>query len=391
MKTSANVRAAVENILPSIRAAAAQCERERHIPDASIALLRELGAFRSLQPKRFGGYEESITDFFETTAAIGSACASTGWVYGIFGVHQWAVAQFSERAQAEVWPGGCQSLVSGTYAPSGKAVEVGGGFRLTGRWSFASGCDHANWHVVGALCEDAAGSPLDMGFLLFPASDLEVHDNWFVGGLCGTGSKDVSVSGLFVPAHRVLWLRDALAATTPGNAVNTSTLYRLPFFTVVTLSIVSAIVGAAEGALKVFIEDGRVRRRRGAPLAGKSKAAESVVMQARVAEAAGLIEAARLLITRDLAATTAAADADGVDVQMRVRNRRDYALAVRLCVQGIDALYSCSGASGLFVPNILERTWRDVNAAAKHVGLNWDSIGPMFGQHALGEVVRGQY
>ena len=386
-----SVRVAVEALLPAIRGAAEQCERERRVPAANIALLRDAGAFRVLQPKRFGGYEESVESFFDIVAAIGSACASTGWVYGVCGVHQWVIAQFPDAAQADVWPDGSQALISGTYAPAGKAVQVSGGFRLSGRWSFASGCDYADWHFVGALCEDASGSPLDMGFLLLPAGDLEFHDNWFVGGLCGTGSKDVSVADVFVPEHRVLWLRDALAAATPGNAVNTAALYRLPFFTVVTLSIVSPIVGAAEGALRAFVEDGRVRQRRGAPLSVKSKAADSIVMQARIAEAAGLIEAARMLIVRDLAATTAAAESEGVDVEMRIRNRRDYALAVRLCSQAIDALYSCSGAAGLFVPNVLERAWRDVHGAAKHVGLNWDSIGPMFGQHVLGEVVRGQY
>lgn len=387
-----DVSRAVNDVLPALRASAERCERERRVPDESIELLAEAGAFKILQPKRFGGYEGDLQRFFDVVAAVGGACASTGWVAGVCSTHQWVVANFSERAQLEVWGDAPETLVSATYAPAGgTATPVDGGYRVRGSWSFASGCDHTRWHFVGAAIDDPAAEVKETAFFLMPVADVTFVDNWFVGGLCGTGSKDAAVSDAFVPEHRVVRLRDLLATTTPGLETNRAPLYRAPFFSVIPLGILAPIVGAAQHAVAEFIENARDRRPRGGVFGSAAKVSESPLLQGRVAEASGLLDAVDLMLRRDIAETEDATRSGRVTVDLRIRNRRDYALAVRLCTQVLETLYGSSGAVGMFVPNALERTWRDVHAAGKHTGLNWDNIGAMVGRYTFGQDPRGQH
>jgi alkylation response protein AidB-like acyl-CoA dehydrogenase len=134
------------------------------------------------------------------------------------------------------------------------------------------------------------------------------------------------------------------------------------------------------------------RTTRGAVTGGNRSMAELATVQMRAAEASACIDAARLLMFRDLAeAHAAAARGEPVSVDTRLRNRRDQAYCVRLLVQAIDLLFLAAGGQGLFLDHPLQRIWRDAHAAASHISLNWDSTGSMYGQHLLGLEPRGQY
>ncbi len=388
---SATTELAPFDILAAIAASAERADAERRVPEESIALLREAGAFKILQPKRFGGEEAELRRFAHTVAAVGGACTSTGWVLGVCGTHQWVLAQFPERAQNDVWGDTSEALVSGTYAPTGTATPVDGGYRLTGSWGFASGCDHTAWHFAGAVMESASNGSRQTAFFLIPNADVTFTDTWFTSGLRGTGSKDVAVADVFVPEHRVLRLRDVLAMETPGLAVNRAPLYRAPFFSVIPLGIVMPIVGATRRAVELFIDSSRDRVPRGGVLSTSGKVADSPVLQSKIGEALGLIDAVELLLERDVVDTMSAAENGTITVDLRIRNRRDYALGVHLCLQTIELLYTSSGAAGMFTPNVIERVWRDVHSAAKHVGQNWENISAMVGRHALGQEPRGQH
>jgi alkylation response protein AidB-like acyl-CoA dehydrogenase len=301
------------------------------------------------------------------------------------------IAQFPERAQRDVWEDAPETLVTGTYAPTGTATPVQGGYRLSGTWGFASGCDHAGWHFAGAAIEPSANGTRETALFLVPATEVTFKDTWFSSGLRGTGSKDAEIDGAFVPEHRVLRLADILAVDTPGSRANSSSLYRVPFFSVVPLGIVAPIVGATRRALDIFIAVSRDRVPRGGSMGNAGKAADSPFLQSKVAEALGMLDAVELLLQRDVSETMESAHAGTITVDLRIRNRRDYALAIRLCLQTIESIYTSSGAAGMFVPNTVERIWRDVHAAAKHVGLNWEGISSMVGRHAFGQEPRGQH
>ena len=372
------------------RERAQQTETDRRVGDDMIERMRQADLFRVMQPRAYGGFEYGFEVFAQIVAAIASGCGSTGWVYALLASHQWLIACFSKAAQDEVWQDPT-ALAAGTYAPVARAVAVDGGYRLSGVGSFCSGCDNAQWQLLGSMIPQPNGTATP-GFFLLRSGDCIIEDNWHTMGLAGTGSKNIVARDAFVPAYRALAFSELADATAPGMRANSNPLYRQSFLAVLPIAIVSPVLGMAEGALAGFLAMASVRTTRGAVAGGNRRMAELTTVQLRVAEASALIDAARLLMFRDLAEafeTTARGDAVSMDV--RLRNRRDQAFCVRLLVAAIDALFLAAGGQGLFLEQPLQRVWRDAHAAASHISLNWDSTGSMYGQFMLGLEPKGQY
>lgn len=388
---SDGVLAAVRDVLPFVRDNAERSDAERAVPRANIERIAATGLFRVFQPRRYGGYEGDLEPFFDAVAAIGGACASTGWVAGVLGTHQWVLANFPESAQDDVWSDPA-ALLTGSAAPGNViATPVPGGYRVSGTWRFCSGSNHVTWHFGNALIAGEPGAAPKRGLFLLPVSDVTFVDNWNVNGLRGTASCDGIASDTFVPEHRVLMLDAIIAGDTPGQRVNTGPLYRLPNATVVALGIAAPPIGAASEALATFISYARTKERTGGNQGDTRKLWESPVLQLRMAGAAAGMDAAGALVRHDLAAVQAGTRANALDIDTRIRVRRDLAYAVHTCVDVMAAVYESAGTDVMFPPNPLERAWRDVNAAAKHVGLNWDNLGTAAGRHLFGLEPRAQY
>jgi alkylation response protein AidB-like acyl-CoA dehydrogenase len=148
----------------------------------------------------------------------------------------------------------------------------------------------------------------------------------------------------------------------------------------------------AEGALADFVNMVQVRSTRGAVAGGNRRMAEFAAIQSRVAEATGCIDAARVIMFRDLAETYATATrGEQTPLDMRLRNRLSHTFCTRLLVQAIDALFTASGGQGIFLEKPLQQVWRDAHAAASHISLNWDAVSTMYGQYVLGLEPKGQY
>jgi len=372
------------------RERAQQTETDRRVGDDMIERMRQADLFRVMQPRAYGGFEYGFEVFAQIVAAIASGCGSTGWVYALLASHQWLIACFSKAAQDEVWQDPT-ALAAGTYAPVARAVAVDGGYRLSGVGSFCSGCDNAQWQLLGSMIPQPNGTATP-GFFLLRSGDCIIEDNWHTMGLAGTGSKNIVARDAFVPAHRTLAFSELADATAPGMRANSNPLYRQSFLAVLPITIVSPVLGMAEGALADFLAMASVRTTRGAVAGGNRRMAELTTVQLRVAETSALIDAARLLMFRDLAeAFETAARGDAISMDVRLRNRRDQAFCVRLLVAAIDALFLAAGGQGLFLEQPLQRVWRDAHAAASHISLNWDSTGSMYGQFMLGLEPKGQY
>ena len=264
---------------------------------------------------------------------------------------------------------------------------------LSGKWSFASGCDHSSWIRLGALITPPGGAPPYEGaFFLLPIGDVEIEDNWFVCGLSGTGSKNIIVHEAFVPQHRVLLFADTRSGRTPGAQYHKNPLYRLPLLVLGASMLASTAVGAAKGALEAYLAMTTGRETRGALAGGGLAMAEFATVQLRVAEASAAIEAAEMILVTDLRnAMEKLRAGEEITVADRIRCRRNQAYATRLALQAVEALNASTGGYGLMLSNPVQRAWRDVNAVARHVSLNWDAVGTMYGQHAFGLEPRGQY
>jgi alkylation response protein AidB-like acyl-CoA dehydrogenase len=380
-------------MVPEIRDLAEATERNRNVFPHIIDKIRDAELLRTCRPKEFGGFEHDGETALKIAMTISAACASTGWSVNGAVSNGRSLAHFPIEAQREVWAGEEDPFTCACFAPTGKAVPVDGGYILNGHWSFASGCDRAAWIYLGAFIARAgASAPQEGAFFLLPIGDVEIIDNWFVNGLAGTGSKDIAAHDLFVPAHRLLMFSDARAGTTPGARHYNNPLYKMPLLIHGASMLASTAVGAARGALDAYLEMTGGRKTRGALAGGQLPMVEFATVQLRYADAAASVDAAELILLTDMRAMTQKLYAgEEITVADRIRCRRNQAYVTKLAVQAVEALNASTGGYGLLLSNPVQRAWRDVNAVARHVSLNWDAVGTMYGQHAFGLEPRGQY
>ncbi|HEY2541255.1 MAG TPA: acyl-CoA dehydrogenase family protein [Stellaceae bacterium] len=382
-------------LVPEIRARAEETERNRRISSEIIAKVREAELLRTTRPREFGGFEFDPTVALEIALTISAACASTGWAVNGALSNGISFGHYPSETQRELWGNGADPFSCACFAPTGTAIPAAGGYRLSGKWSFASGVDHASWIRLGAFIKppaSGAAAPAEGAFFLLPIADVAVEDNWFVYGLCGTGSKNIIIDDAFVPEHRVLRFADTRAGRTAGADHHPNPVYRLPLLVLGASMLASTAVGAAKGALADYLEMTTGRTTRGALAGGGLAMAEFATVQLRFAEASAAAEAAELILMTNLKNAMAKLRAgDEITVADRIRARRDQAYATKLAQQAVEALNASTGGAGLQLSNPIQRAWRDVNAVARHVSLNWDAVGTMYGQHAFGLEPHGQY
>lgn len=372
----------VRALLPAIRQRADKAEELRRLPDETFADFQDAGLFRAIQPRRWDGYELDPATFFQAIVDVSAVCASTGWILGVVGVHNWHLALFAPQAQEDVWGADTSVQVSTSLAPTGTVERVRDGFHLSGRWSFSSGCDHCRWAALGGVAPPAtAGDAPDARVFLLPRVDYRIDDNWHVIGLCGSGSKDIVVEGAFVPEYRTHSYLDAFRLTNPGAVLNDGPLYRIPFGAMFPNSIASPAIGVASGALAAFREQSRARR----DLRSGGQIAEDPAMQMRLSESAAEIDAAYNRIRDNFAEMYGLACAGKeIPLARRARYRWDFAKAVEWSLRATDRLMEASGGRGIFRSNPIQRAWRDVHAIRAHAGNNPDRAAAVFGRSEFG-------
>jgi 3-hydroxy-9,10-secoandrosta-1,3,5(10)-triene-9,17-dione monooxygenase len=288
---------------------------------------------------------------------------------------------FDGEAQRDVWGRSPDSLISSGFAPAGKAVRVEGGYRLSGRWPFSSGCDHADWAMVRSFVPAARDAdPAELYMFLVPRTDYTIIDNWFVMGMSATGSKDFELNGeVFVPAHRSLSNRRLAEGTGPGSAYNGGALYRLPRNATVPFSLAAPLIGVAERALQIFVQ--RMRER---PSTDRRAAQEGAVHM-RVAKSSAEIDAARALMLRDCREAMECVERGGrLSIEQRARNRRDIAYVGAQCIRALDRLFASAGAGSVYLDHEAQRLLRDIHAAGQHIALSWDVAGSTYGRAVFG-------
>ena len=376
---------AVRDLLPQFRERADEAERLRVVPESSIKDLESSGFFRLLQPKRFDGLESDPVDFYTAVRMISSACGSTGWVSSVLGVHPWQVALFHDKAQQAVWGEDSNTRLSSSYAPTGKATLADGGYQLSGRWSFSSGCDHATWVLLGGLVSNDEGQIVDFKTFMVPRADYVIEDVWNVVGLRGTGSNDIVVDDVFVPDEFTLSMSDTGRCYGPGQEQNTADLYKLPFHSIFTSTITAPIVGMATGAYDEHVEMQR-KRVRAAYLAEKT--ANDPFAAARIARASSDIDAAWALLVNNLRELQHhVASGEKIPLSLRLKVRRDQVLGTERAVGAIDTLFEASGGRALAEGTYLQRAWRDAHAGRVHAANDPERALLMYGSLEFGHKI----
>ncbi|MFI9451243.1 3-hydroxy-9,10-secoandrosta-1,3,5(10)-triene-9,17-dione monooxygenase oxygenase subunit [Amycolatopsis sp. NPDC052450] len=376
-----DVIAGIRELLPVLRERAQEAEDARRVPEESVKSLQETGFFKLLQPKTFGGLEADPVSFYTAVKLVASACGSTGWVASILGVHPWHLGLFEAQAQQDVWGDDTDVRISSSYAPMGKADVVDGGYRLSGRWSFSSGCDHATWVLLGGpVFKD--GKPVDFCTYLVPISDYAIEDVWDTVGLRGTGSNDIIVNDVFVPKHRALSFIATSKCKTPGQEINPGPLYKLPYGSVHPSTITAPIIGMAQGAYDAHVEY-QGKRVRAAYAGEQSK--EDPFAKVRIAEAASEIDAAWLQLTHNIDELyQLACKGEKLPFPTRLRVRRDQVRGTERAIFAIDRLFENSGGRALQAGTPIQRFWRDAHAGRVHAANDAERAYVMFGTGAFG-------
>ena len=349
-------------LVPLLAERARATEAVRKVPAETVAAYRNSGILGALQPRRFGGAQASFDVFSSIVEILAQGCASSAWVYAVLGEHQWIVACMPDRAQIDVWGDTPQAVVSSSLAPRNNGVPVDGGWRLTGDFPFSSGCDHAQWAILGARTEDAAGNK-PTRYMLVPMAQIEIVDDWYVLGLRGTGSKTLRLNDVFVPAHRTILLADLLSGRTPGAAILPEySLLRAPRGFLVPFSLPPVTFALARKALEMVPAALRSRLSRGTRDLGGSE-----IVQLHLAEAGAEIDLASLILhTRRTESMAQLESGSPVGFEDAARNRRDVSYAAEMARRGVERLVEIAGSRTMRDDDPLQPILRDVTTIATH-------------------------
>jgi len=357
---------AVETLLPAIREAAAEIDDQRTLPEWLIQGLADAGVFRMLLGKEQGGLGLNPVTTAGVIETISRANGSAGWVAMILSVTPfWVAAYLEESAVREFFGADSHTdtpvLIGGSQVPHGRAIKTSGGWRLTGQWPFASGCNHANWVTTGSwMFEgeepvlDESGNPMWRLFLS-PASGCQILDTWHTTGLRGTGSHDYTMEDVFVPDHMVM-LHPAQGRSSRANPHYRYSGMAVPMMSAVSLGIAQAAVDSLNRLLRE-----KVDRRSSRP------ASSDLDKLSDLAKTEFMVGSARVYLYENLSQIwNLVQERKEVPMDLRGRFRTACTSAVTASVQAVDLAYATAGASSIYTSSDLERCFRDVHTAAAH-------------------------
>lgn len=351
------------DITPLLAARADEAERLRTLPHDLVDTLRWAGLFRMATPRDLGGAELPPVEIVRIVEECSRVDGSAGWTITIG--NAMAFLAWLDPAVAHDLLGTAWDVIGASvFAPTGRLVPAADGtFRLSGTWSFTSGCRHADWFVNGAFVFDGdkprmiPGRGPDWRLAVFPASAATVVDNWDVLGLRGTGSHDVVADGIIVPAEHTI-------APFGQPARHDGPLWRLPFFTLAGVFLVGVPLGIARHALDEFagMAMTKIRPPATAPIGADAD------LQVALARAEGGLQAARAFVYDALGALWDTACAGDVpDTAQRARFLLANQQAMRAALDAVDTAFRFGGAGAARAGHPLQRCFRDIHTAAQHI------------------------
>jgi alkylation response protein AidB-like acyl-CoA dehydrogenase len=353
----------VRQLVPSISDRAYEIEAGRRVPLDLIDELRAAGCFRLVRPATHGGLEASIADAMRALESLARADASVAWTVMI-GAGSWIdLANLPRETFDALYATNPDAITAGVFNPSGAITPVDGGYRVNGRWSFTSGCEHAD--VIFGNCVEGIldGMPQLRGAVFAP-SEVTIEDTWSVAGLCGTGSHHVHVDGVVVPAERTF-------VPMGGEPCIDALIVRLPPPAVFSLVLAGVAIGIAQGAL----DDITALACDKVPLLSPVALAGNPLFQCDLAAADTELRAARSLLYDEAAQVWATAGmGDPLTMEQRARGRASAVWAVDRAISVVTTAYRAGGGSSLYSDCPLQRRLRDIYALAQHFIVRRDTL-----------------
>lgn len=349
-------------LVPALRARSESIERARRVPLGLAQQLAQAGLFRMLVPEALGGFEVHPNVFVDVLATLARGDSAAAWCVMTGATTSLVGAYLPASGAAALFEDQSDVIMAGVFAPLGRARPVDGGYRLSGRWPFASGSENASWRLGGGLVVQGdephklpSGKPEIRSFF-FRAEESTIHDTWDTAGLCGTGSHDMEVEDIFVPSDRTT----CVLADPPQHE---GPLYRFPIFGLLAAGIAAVGLGIARAAIDDLRALAKAKKRSG----GKRSMAEQDLVQIEVARAEGELRAGEALLRQTCDDVWAAATRGELSVEDRASLRLAATQATRAAVRSVDAMYQTGGGAALYRSSPLQRHLRDVHTVTQHI------------------------
>jgi indole-3-acetate monooxygenase len=354
-------------------------EQERHLPRPIFEALREADVLRMSTPRSVGGAEIDEVAAVEVIEELARQDGSVGWNAMVFSNTAMIASYLTAAGLGEVYRGGPSTVIAGALLPKGTAHPVPGGFRLSGRWTLASGCHQADW-MVGCSAVTVNGKPRlhpdgrpDIRTFFVPVGKCELIDTWHTAGLRGTGSHDWQVTDVFVPETQSFPI--FLEGTNEAGGLF------LKDFTAYAVARVAAVaLGIARDAIDALIALAKKKT----PTVATSTLATQHTTHERLGRAEALLRAGRAFLYETVRAlphspTWSASLGDDLRAAIRLAG----AHAARSAAEAVDHMFNLAGTSGIYTSSRLERCFRDVHVVTQHINVASSNV-EMVGQYLLG-------
>jgi alkylation response protein AidB-like acyl-CoA dehydrogenase len=350
---------------------AAASEAARTLAQPVVDALHDAGLFRLMTPRDLGGEEADLTTVLAVYEEVTRADASTGWsLLANATTTGFAGAFLGDRAVKAMFGGDADPVHAGQFAPRGTSVARDGGYVVSGRYSFGSGCAHAGWMGGGTIELDEQGAPVisERGIpviraFFVPAAGVELLGNWDVMGLCGTGSYDYAVPEQTVDESFTF----RLVEDEPQRG---GPLYRLGVLGLTAAGHAAFALGVGKRALEELLTIVASKQRLGAT----SPLREQQLFRHELGMHDAALRAARAFVFEsfDDAQSTLERGDDASPLQ-RQRLRQATTYATRVAVDVVRFAYTAAGTDALR-PSVLQRCFRDMHAATQHVFVDADTM-----------------
>ena len=369
---------AAQRLAPMIRSCTDQIEADRELPRPLFEALADAGLFQLALPRTLGGAEIDLPAYVQVLEEIGKADASTGWVVNQCAIFATYAARMPRNIARLIWIDTPHSVVANTPVPTARAVVVPGGYRVTGRQGFSSGCRHAAWLAARAYIFENGQPRLKDGqpeerYLFVPAAETELLDTWHVRGMRGTGTHDFAVSDVFVPAERTV-----LQAGAP--LLDTGPLYQIPRSLLFASGDAAVALGLARSCLIAFFELAGAKK----PRAMQAMLRDQPLVQAAVGHCEAHLRSGRAFlneVVRDL--WTEAISTDTITLDQRAALRLATTHAIHLAVQVVDTVYQAAGVTAIYEGNLMQRHFQDIHVISQHLQGRLSHY-ELVGKHSLG-------
>lgn len=373
---------AAEKLVPVLAARAEEVDRSGHVSPEVFKQIADAGFVRLFVPRRLGGEEQGLQTLLAIGETLGRGCGSTSWMTLIVAGSSLMLSLFSERAQREAWEKNPSAGACASQSKPERVVRVDGGFRITGRWSYLSGIEHAGCAMVAMpVTPPPPDSEPEILFGLVPVADGTIEQTWQVVGMRGTASNTLRLKDYFIPDHRVLSVTKAMAGE-PATPYRNERFSQVTYGPAVEIGLVATPLGVTRAALEHVL---RLAPKRAITYSTYLSQTASPAFQIQFAQAAVKFTSARTLAA-DLAREVDQAAAQKVQINYtnRTRIRATLGLISALLREAMQILVHAHGTATFAEANPLQRMWRDVNVSTSH-----GMITDMFGYELYGKALVG--